>query len=64
MSLEKAADIKVLNKFNQMRLQTYLKAIEDDRDFLMTTVKSEKDELSESAKIFKSCLFLLVYCGH
>lgn len=53
ISLEKAAYIKVLNKFNKMRLETYLKTIEVDREVLKTVVKSVEDELDEGGKIFK-----------
>ncbi|XP_059070605.1 uncharacterized protein LOC131860241 [Cryptomeria japonica] len=58
ISLEKVTDIKVLKKFIEMRLQTYLKVIEDDKEVLKTMVKSVEDALGEGRKIFKSCLFL------
>lgn len=58
VSLEKAIDIKVLNKFNETRLQTYLKTTEVDSEVLKNVVKSVEDALDEGGKIFKLCLFL------
>lgn len=57
-SLEKAIDVRVLNKFNAMILETFLKMIEKDRASLITIVKVIQHELDEGGHIYKSCIVL------
>lgn len=57
-SLEKVADVKVLNHFNAMRLRIVLRMVEGDRVNLITDVKAIQEALNKCRKIYKSCLLL------
>lgn len=47
VSLEKLVDTKVLNKFNEMRLEIFFKTIEVDREVLKSVIKIIEDALDE-----------------
>lgn len=55
------ADIKVLNKFNVMRLQSFLKAVEDDGVILQSMVKIIEGALDEGGKIYVMSYFVKIY---